>query len=269
MLKFERQKKLTKRNSEKMIYMLAKHSNHYNDFNLNTDQDVVSAFRRNKIDFSQLIEDCRDPSVNVPFFENQIGSTVHTSGVKVERVNFKTGMVKPIIDGDGTYSEASYWSSFELSLESLDRCIAKTSYPEFLNSTVQLITSIESYINRHVEFWNETHPEDQLIDSRSSKVSIEDKIEKWVPKMSHGHRIDKSQKYWEEFKAIKNIRDNEAIHVKSQFNSVTSANFLKRIHQLQGSILLLIKLHICFGERIPRIIIRAYFSPPVELIKSE
>ena len=93
------------------------------------------------------------------------------------------------------------------------------------------------------------------------------KNDKWVPIMSKGKKNDKSQRFWSDFKDLKKIRDNEAIHIKSQFNSIKHSIFLKRINKVRSLVNLLIKLHIIFGERIPRIIIRTAYSPEIELIK--
>ena len=66
--KLQYRPKLSRRASHEMILLFAKSSNQHTDNNLATDADVKRAFKNNSIDFQKLVEKCRDPKENVPFF---------------------------------------------------------------------------------------------------------------------------------------------------------------------------------------------------------
>lgn len=243
---------------------MAKHGNHFNDFNLKTDQDVKDAFKRNNLDFNKEAEKCRNPEYHVPFYENLISSVNHAQGVKVSKFNPVTGKEIKVIEGDGVYSDSAYWSAFENGFEAITRAVEKSSNEEFLTGNTKILASIEAFLNEQAELWNQKNPtKPPLKDSKNEPKSLEYKLESWTRIMSGGCKLDKKDIYWSDFKELKRIRDNEDIHFKAGYKSATYKDLAKRINKVKSLSEILIRLHICLKQRIPRLIIRSAFAPDV------
>lgn len=189
-------------------------------------------------------------------------------GAKVSRVDNSTGEEDLEVEGPGTITVAGYWASFETAIHARDKSVETASYSEFLNSTVQGIASIEAYINQQAEQWNKDHPNDQLVDSALQKVSFDDKIDVWIPKMTNGLRLEKGYTNWQDFKILRSFRDNLAIHPKQSGYSISLSDLAKNIGLFRTGIAgLLVDIHILFKERIPSVIIRAKYAPEVEIVE--
>lgn len=181
-----------------MILVMGKHGNHNKHFErpFDTDDDVIAYLREEGIDFDRLVEACRDRDQNVPRVENLITSE-WTGGappggylvVKDERGDVLSGFTD---GGSGKMTMSTYWSRFERAASAFDRCLETTSYEDLLSALSSGVSSIEAYIDGKVETHNRRHPEDELVDSKQSKVSFDDKIKLWVPRMS-GEKFDKEE----------------------------------------------------------------------------
>lgn len=132
---------------------------------------------------------------------------------------------------------------------------------------MQGIAGIEAYITHRVKIWNHAYPNNALIDTKQMKVSFDDKIDKWIPLMSSGKRIDKSNNDWRHYKILRSIRDDAAIHPKTMSMGVSLQQLAENINTLRAGIGgILIQLHCIFAEKIPAIIIRARYTPDVKVI---
>ncbi len=267
-LKFR--KKISRRTSHEMVLMMAKFSNHGEKIKFTTDASVKRHLKRYRADFKQLVEKCRLFKENVPFFENLAGSTWTVSeGAKLAVVDKSDGQTKSEVKGPGTLTVSTYWGLFEEALRSRDRSVESSSFSEYQNSVVAGIASIEAYINHRAELWNKINPKEKLLDSPSIKISFGDKIDIWIPKMSGGEKLDKSIRNWNDFKELKKIRDHVSIHPKSVSYGISFPDLAEKINLFRTGIAgVLIQLHKIFKEPIPAKIIRAYFSPNVEVIKT-
>lgn len=261
--------KLSRRASHEMILLFAKYGNHYHNENFVTDADVKRAFQGNSIDYQMLVEKCRDPKENVPFFENLIGSTWTVSGgAKISRVDLTTGEEEFSVQGPGILTESTYWAFGEEACKARDRSIDESSHSALQSAIVNGIASIEAYIQHRAAIWNKANPTDMLIDSKTQKVSFEDKVKLWIPKMSKGVALDRSQRNWSDFIKLQKIRDKSAIHPKVQGYGVSLSNMADEINLLRTGVAgLIIDLHLIFHEKIPRVIIRMKYFPDVEAIE--
>lgn len=225
----------------------------------------------NGLDFQQLVEECRDFQSRVPFFENLIGSTWEVTGPgKASTIDLATGKEHVSVDGPGTITLSTYWSQFETAVAALERAISNASYADLQSAVVSGIASIEAYINHRAELWNRTNPDDQLLDTKAQKVSFEDKIDKWIPKMTGGKKHDKSIRNWADFKLLHQIRDNVTIHSKSSSHGTSYQGLANTINRFKTGIAgLLVQLHLLFNEKIPAIIVRNYYAPDVEISQGE
>lgn len=251
--RLHRKEKISRKASYNLIMMMAKRSNHYlEDFrkvSLQTDDDVKRFFSGGTGTFDQLVEFCRDYRQPVPTVENILGSLMVTGG-------------RAIIT-------STYRNLYETASENLRRAIENVSYSDLQTAVTSGISSIEAYINYRVEKWNEQNPNDQLIDSRSQKVSFDDKIDEWIPKMTSGKRLNKSLEIWPNFKRLRGIRDNITVHAKESSYTRSVYEIAEAIDMFKTGVAgLLIQLHDLFNEKIPSIIIRDYFSPDVEVIET-
>jgi hypothetical protein len=129
---------------------------------------------------------------------------------------------------------------------------------------VLAIASIEAYLNYKAELWNKEN-QNKITDY---KISIEDKINRWIPIMTNKKQLDKSKEPWAAYKKLKKIRDDETIHIKKRYSNITYKELVKLMSKYKHLAHLLLTLHILFNDKVPSIIIRYTFLPELELVKT-
>jgi hypothetical protein len=234
-----------------------------------TDADVKRQFLLNRIDFDQLVEDCRSPGRPVPHYENLIGSTWQTTGgVEVALVDRVTGDEQHVLTGSGLVAPDNCWAIFEAACEDVQRAVARASYMDLQGAAVKGIASLEAFINARADRWNKMHPEDQLLDSRQQKVSFEDKLDIWIPRLTGGAKLDKSGTMWRDLLILRAIRDGAAIHPKAPGFGISYADLAKNVNLFRLGIAgFLFQLHLLFRVMVPRAVIRAMYAPEVEAVE--
>ncbi len=223
------------------------------------------------INSNMLAEECRDYRKPIPNLENLAGTVWTISeGAKVELIDNRTGDVVTTVEGPGTIAMSTYLAHFETACAARDRAVENSSYAEFLAAITNAMASIESYITELARDWNLKNPEDQLIDSKQTKVSLDDKFDIWIPKMSSGNKLVKSDKRWNHFVKLRHIRDNEAIHPKLGGQGMSFVKLTKLIDQFRwGMAGMLGQIHLLFGQPVPSIIINSVYMPDVEVVYIE
>lgn len=102
-------------------------------------------------------------------------------------------------------------------------------------------------------------------------MSFDDKIDKWIPMMAGGRKLDKGTQRWERFKELRAIGDQEQAHSKQSVvvsNYKQLAGFLNLFRT--GSAVLLLDLHVHFDQRkTPSSVIRYAFLPDVECVQQD
>lgn len=260
--------KLSRRASQELILLFAKHGNHYHNENFTTDASVKKAFQIKGLDFKSLVEKCRTPQESVPFFENLIGSTWTVSGGAKMALVDASGQEEFSVQGPGKFTESTYWALAEETHKARDRAVSNISYSDLQAAIVHGIASIEAYINHRASNWNKINTDEQLVDSKQNKVSFDDKIKLWIPKITSGKKLDRGNKNWSDFIKLLLIRDNLAIHPKPLGYGISYSDLADKINILRSGIGgLLIDLHMLFQEKIPRVIIRLKYTPDVEVIE--
>ena len=78
----------------------------------------------------------------------------------------------------------------------------------------RIVAAVENYINYRAQRWNFSHASQPLLDSKSNKVSFDEKIDQWLPIMT-GKRLERDGREWADFLALRKLRDDRAIHSKS------------------------------------------------------
>ena len=266
---FKRKDRITRREAHDLIVSMVKYGNNYHAGRPKTDADVKRTFQGRGVSFDDVVEKCRNYNEKITFFENLLPSTLFVSnGAKVSRVDNLTGEEDCTVEGPGMLSMSTYWSQYEQAEKSLEEAIRNQNYNELLAVITAGIASIESYIMHRVDIWNKLNPTDQLIDSKSNKVSFDEKIDAWIPKMSEGNKLDKSNKVWADYKFLRSIRDNVNIHAKHTGYGVSFVEMIGTMNRFKfGIARMLFALHRLFEEEIPAQIIRGSFAPDVELIE--
>ncbi|MCP9845647.1 hypothetical protein KBY86_01860 [Synechococcus sp. Lug-A] len=251
-----------------MILLFAKAGNQNKLERFSTDADVKRSFERNGIVFQKLVEQCRDPQTRVPLFENLLGSTLQVHGASMARVDLSTGEEITKVDGPGLFTPEGYWALYETAHEALERGVAGLSYREILSAFVHGVSAIEAFLGTQVHEWNRTHPAQTLVDSKTAKVSFDDKVEKWIPIISGGKKLDKSGRRWQAFGRIRAIRDGVAVHPKEPGHGVQYSELVILGNLFSSGVSgLLIDLHLLFSKTIPGLIIRDTYAPEIELVE--
>ncbi len=254
-----------------MVILMAKFGEHslVTRTTFRSDADVKRNYSAQGGDFSRIVEDCRDYSKRIPLFENVLGSTWQVSnGATVSIEDHETGEETNVVKGPGLSALHGYLAIFESAVESINRAVDETSYTDFLSAAAQGVASIEAYINYRVNEWNKKHPDKQLIDSRQKKVSLDTKIDKWIPIMNSGKRMDKGGKTWHHYKILRGIRDDVLIHPKESGQGISLEDLADKINMFRTGIAKnLIQLHLLFDEKIPSKIIRSAFAPDVDVVE--
>lgn len=228
--------------------------------------EVQNYFVRKGVNTGKLAEKCRDTKQIVPDFENRAGSTWQFSGSGKASLIDSDGDVVFEMKRPGLFIWSEYESHFEAACAARDRAVAEISYSAFQECLSQGFASLESFLNTSAGVWNKKHPEDQLSDSIDHKLSLEEKIDGWMPKISSGGKIKKGNKVWHHFKKLKELRDKNAIHPKSPGQGVEYLVFADQINAFRlGIAQLLGNLHRLVGMPVPSAIINAIHTPAVEV----
>ncbi len=189
-----------------MILMMAKHGNHRLKQKFVSDADVKRFFQLNHHYWDDLVQLCRKPNEPIPFVENLTGSTWRVNSKGSGRVAIVTGAATDnereitSVSGPGQLAAPTYWALFENAITNLNRCMQGTAFSDFLSCVTNGIASIDAYISYRAYLHNTNQPSEPLIDDKQNKVSQDDKIDQWIPKMLNGKRLDKSGSKWQNFK---------------------------------------------------------------------
>lgn len=236
-----------------------------------TPKDVADFFLRKGIDPNRVAEACRNYRETIPFFENILKHTwkVGAEGdSKVVIVNKESGKETSIVGEPGELVGSSYQAKLELACEARDRAVEKASYPELLSALVHGFAAIEGFINDRAGIWSIQNSQDPLPDTKEKKVSLDDKIDLWIPKILRIAHLNKSNNRWEHFKLLKRMRDDLAVHQKSSEMGVTLRELAERINMFRSGLAeVLFQLHVAFGLPAPAVLINAVHMPNIDVIE--
>lgn len=258
--------KLSKKQAKEKICAHAMFGKH-EKFRPKSVKEVQTYFLQKGHNTNLLVEKCRDPKSYIPEFENIIGPIWHTTG-GVTLVDKRDNEEIHEIKEPGQFFWTTYEAHLKAACDARDRAVEKDSYLDFQECLSQGFASIDAFLNTQARSWNKQYPKDKLIDSPRQKVSLETKIDEWIPKMSGGKKIKKDDKVWNDFKTLKRLRDESAIHPKLPGYGVLYKDLAKYINAFRfGVAFFLGNLHLLVGNSVPAIIINAVYMPNVEVIK--
>lgn len=260
--------KLSRKKAEQFVLDLANYSNHYNfSYHFTTLHELKKYCSSVNISLEAIVEQARDIKQSVPHFENLVGSLWTATGMRVQKINPESGAYETVLDGDGQWSEAPYWTNFDISYKLFESSVESSSFPEFFGAVERGFSSIEHYIDHRVRIWNGQNPTQKLIDNSKSKVRFEEKIGAWIPLMSGGVCVDKGSEIWQSFKFMKELRDGSIVHSSRPMYGLQYKELARLMgHYGPGIAGMLFHLHVIFGERVPAIVIRAHHTSKVIII---
>ncbi len=270
--KFCFEDKRTRRDTHEMILMMAKHSDHGYRQNFNSDADVKRFFRANGHYWDDLVQKCRKLDEPIPLLPvNLLGGTWRISpgvrGAIVTGAATNEEIEVASVEGPGILITSNYLQLFENAVENFHKCMGSTSFGDFQSSISNGVASIEAYIAHRAWLYNSRQPSEKLVDSKENKVSFDTKIDEWVPKMSNGKKLDKSGQKWRDFKRLRAVRDELAIHIKQPSLGIEYQEFGELLNLLRSGIAgVLLDLHLLFSEPIPSRIIRYAYLPDIKLV---
>jgi hypothetical protein len=262
--------RLSKKQAKDKICAHAMFGNHSKTFRPKSPREVQAYFLRKGVNTDKLVEESRNYKEPIPDFENLVRSTWRTSLSGSGSVSLIDSDAETVFEmkEPGLFIWSNYEAHFEAACDARDRAVTEDSYSAFHECLSQGFASIEAFFNAQAKVWNEQHPEDRLIDSRTQKVSLESKIDEWVPKMSGGRKIDKTGQVWNDFKTLKRIRDDSAIHPKLVGQGISYKEFAIQINAFRlGIAQLQANLHCLLGLPVPGAIINAIYMPDVEVVE--
>lgn len=252
-----------------LIMAMARQGNHYHG-DLNTTERLERFLAQRGSALKDLIEGCRDKEDNVPFLENLIpvgGWTASApSGGYVSWTDSEGNEVARFEGEPGTFAMATGGAFFEKSTRDFERALKGMSYVEFLSSLANGVAGIEAYVFEKTYQHNLRSPGNELVDNKKNKVSFDDKIDKWIPRIV-GMKLNKGGKEWAHFQRLKQVRDTQHAHSKNPSLSITYREMCKLMNLFRSGIAgLLLELHVLFGDKVPSKIIKYAFHPDIKLV---
>lgn len=260
----------SRKEAKSLILAMARHSNHHIG-DLNSAPQLERYLAQYGWTIAELVEECRDKDSNVPLLENLIpsgGWTVSAGGGTVTYTDSEGNEVVRFEGEDaGTFATATDAAFFEKAVDDVERAISSMSYVEFLSGVANGVAGIEAYVFQKVYQHNRRNPGNELEDSKQKKVSFEDKIDKWIPTMTGGAKLNKGGKTWAHFVRLKQIRDTQHAHTKSPALNITFRELCKQLNLFRTGIAgLLLDLHALFNDTVPSIVVKYAFHPEIKLV---
>ena len=262
----------TRRGTHDMVMAMAKYSNHgIKGDPFITDADVKRYFWEDGYDYRDVVEYCRDKDAHVPGMENVLSSAwdIDSSGGTVSYVD-KSGeeTILGEDEGPGRFAYPSYAGLFEKAVKDFNRCLDSADYDDFLSCVSFGVSSVEAYLHQEVKVYNRRHSGKKLIENKQNKVSFADKIDEWIPIMTGGKKLDKSDQRWQHFKKLRAIRDSNQAHVKVAVLGASHNRLGELLNCFSTGIAgMLLALHVLFDDRkTPATIIRHAYLPSVEMV---
>ena len=270
MVKIVRVQRLMRKTAHNLVVDMAQYGNHTAPRAPRTVAEVKRIFNANGIDFDDLVERCRNGDT-VPYYENLITTqTFHSVGGATIQALDAAGNVIAETNGPGSVTRNVYQAQFDSALAALKRGMPEVSQVEIVAAVTSGITSIDSYISYRAHTWNTLHPTQLLLDDSTAKVSRESKIDKWIPIMTNGKKLDKSNRMWAEYKRLRDLRDDGFIHIKTPAIGGTYQDLCDIVNAFRTGVAgMLFELHKLFNDRVPSSIIREFHAAEAIIIDED
>jgi len=166
----------------------------------------------------------------------------------------------------GRIVTSQYQERFNYSVRTLKRCTngEAADYGDLLASFSAGLASIEGFINYKAGPRRDKLPRGAEPDH---KVSLDFKLDNWIPALSAGHPIDKREKSWQDYKEIRRVRNERESHPKTSPYPISGTIFCKQLNQWRtGIAMMLLSLHAKTGRLAPPELVKHAFLPDIELV---
>ncbi len=157
-----------------------------------------------------------------------------------------------------------YEGIFLDSFNYLFKAINNSDVEDFVSSINRGIASIENVLRYYALKYNNEIGKEELVDDKYNRVSFNEKIDLWIPKIT-GKKLDKSSINWQSFNKLKKFRDDNDQHFKGQYirdynEIIVLMNLYK--YGIAGLLFDILKL---FDSHISAPIIRAKYIPKIKI----
>lgn len=241
------------------------------------DSDVEDYLNRTGYNLSAAISELQsNPNRGIKLFENFLeGGTWEISaspGVQIKHSQLLDGVVvsERNVDEHAVF-RISHKADFTSACQSRDRAIEHTSFDEFYTALGKGFSSLEGYMTLRAAVFNDkVDINERLTEKRKGGgfISFEQKMRDWLPRMT-GVTIDfDSSAGWQDFKYLRQIRNDVAIHPKPEAGLATIEQLADGINKFRtGIAAIMFLLHQSFGETMQSSIIRAMKYPEVRVLR--
>ena len=167
----------------------------------------------------------------------------------------------------------SHKADFVSACQSRDRAIEHTSFDEFYTALGKGFSSLEAYMMLRATVFNEkVELADRLSDKRKNGgfVTFEQKLREWLPKMTGTSINFDASSGWDDFKYLRQIRNDVAVHPKPGAGLSTIEQLAEGLNKFRtGIAATMFLLHQSFGDQMQSSIIRAIRYPKVRVVIKE
>lgn len=262
--KFVFEEKCRPHQAKDLILTLAKYGSHEFRRRFESDADVKRFLEAHGLSFDSAVEAClkRDGSPPAWFINYIERGPWTTFGTGVSLSTAGMTMV-----GSGQIITHGYYSTWKASYEAFERSMDKGSYIDFLVAATLGVASIEAYLNFRADIYNESvEPESRLIDCAERPIKFDRKITEWV-RIASGANFLRGHSFWEAFRRIRKLRDDQLVHPKASGFAVTFGKMQEFLSDYQiGICEFHIALHKHFDDEIGYWLARAAYAPSVKLV---
>lgn len=240
------------------------------------DADIEKIAAEHGLDISKMVAALTaNHNIGVSRFENIVSMgtiTFSSSGTNDMKVTSRIGGVVvsgiDIPGGNGVMRNA-HIADFEAACQARDATISENSFDHFNTMLAKGVSALEAYMNLRVELYNKTCAPGDVLEEKRPKggfVSFDEKIINWIPKMT-GNNFDRTSTAWQNFRILKELRNNLVVHPKPDRGLSTLAQLADGINRFRDGIAQLkAKLQILFWDELDATLIRATCFPEVQVV---
>jgi hypothetical protein len=242
----------------------------WQEYDLRTMEGVKQLLAdRGHPDFDRLVEEVRPKDAVLPL-ETHLGfqgwginlppggsyAAVLQGGKELARITGESGR----------FVTSEYQERFTYSVRCLKRCTngEDAEYGDVLACFSAGLSSIEAFVNYRTKLHRHKLPRGNEPDKN---ISLDFKLDNWIPPLSAGNPINKSEKYWQDFRKIRDIRNERESHPKDIVYGVSGSTFIRELNLWRtGIATMLLALHAITRRLAPPELVKHAYLPDIELV---
>lgn len=165
----------------------------------------------------------------------------------------------------GRIVTSQYLERFRHSVKNLKRCTdgEEADYGDLLSCFADGLASIEGFVNEIAK----PHL-DRLPRGHEEQVGLDHKLDEWIPVITNGQRVDKSQVWWRHFKEVRSIRNWRQSHPRAGVYGIGDSTFCNQLNLWRNGVaLMLLYLHALTGRLATPELVKWAHVPDIELVR--